>query len=89
MARKIHFEVLILKENFEDFERDFGIFTGIFMRFREFIREFGDFCSILSDFREFSGVEGNFRDFTGFRDFFGIPKRFSWDFCEGVRGFSE
>ena len=56
MARKIHFEVLILKENFADFERDFGIFKGIFMRFREFIRDFWDFCSILSDFREFSGV---------------------------------
>ena len=48
-TRKIHFEVLILKENF-------GIFKGIFMGFREFIRDFGDFCLILSDFREFSGV---------------------------------
>ena len=72
MARKIHFEVLILKKNFEDFERDFGIFTGIFNRFREFIRDFGDFCSNLSDFQEFAGVSGNFRDFNGFWEFFGI-----------------
>ena len=53
MVRKIHFEVLILKENFE---KDFGIFTWIFNRLSEFIRDFrnfGDFCSNLSDFREY------------------------------------
>ena len=87
MARKIHFKVLILKENFEDFERDFGIFTGIFMRFVNLLEIFGisaRFCRTFENFQEFKGILEilpDFGIFLGFpRDFLGIFAKVYEDF---------
>ena len=40
------------------------------------------FCRNFGNFQEFKGILEILTDF-------GIPKGFFWDFCEGVRGFSE